>query len=194
MSTVVEADHCLYALLHDAAEAYIGDIISPVKQLAPNLKVIEKSISAAVDEAFGLVWTIGNADAIKKADLRMLITERNQLMGDPPEPWFCEDVVPYDFKLSCWEPSEAKWRFLDLFRQFTADGDGRWFLLMFGPKPGHWWMRSESDPRWNIGGRGRILVSSGLRGGSQECEDKYAELVKQCGEPPEDLEFGCMKD
>lgn len=56
---------------------------------------------------------------------------------------------------------------------------------------GIWWLRSESDPRWNAKGRGIVggLVMS------PEAKATIALLKKKLGEePPEDLEFGYLKD
>ncbi|WP_297095535.1 HD domain-containing protein [uncultured Draconibacterium sp.] len=44
----------LAALLHDAAEAYTGDIIAPLKVLWPGFKQIERRIEEVIFMAFGL--------------------------------------------------------------------------------------------------------------------------------------------
>lgn len=44
----------LQGLLHDAAEAYVGEIAAPLKKLLPELTVIETGIWAAICERFGL--------------------------------------------------------------------------------------------------------------------------------------------
>lgn len=62
---------------------------------------------------------------------------------------------------------------------------------MFGPKPGTWWLSSKSDPRWDCSGRDRVggfMCPSDARAA---IEAKKEELG--C-EPPEDLEYGYMKD
>jgi hypothetical protein len=60
----------------------------------------------------------------------------------------------------------------------------------FHPKEGSWWLRSKKDPRWNCSGRADVggLVMP------YECEKKLEELKEKYGEPPEDLEWGYMKD
>jgi len=57
-------------------------------------------------------------------------------------------------------------------------------------REGTWWLNSKKDPRWNASGRSHV-------GGfcmSVDCEKKLEELKKKLGDPPDDLEFGYMKD
>ena len=57
---------------------------------------------------------------------------------------------------------------------------------------GSWWIKSESDPRWNREGRGFI---SGILGPTEfSIEEMIKEMKKEYGEAPEDLEAGWMKD
>lgn len=52
-------------------------------------------------------------------------------------------------------------------------------------------MKSKSDPRWNGSGRddvGGFVINEK----AQEHIDKLKEKLGE--EPPEDLEYGCMKD
>lgn len=62
---------------------------------------------------------------------------------------------------------------------------------IFSPvREGSWWLRSNSDPRWNCDGRAYV-------GGfvmPPECQAKIDELKLTLGEPPKDLEWGYMKD
>ena len=44
----------MYLLLHDAAEAYISDIPTPVKKLVPNIFEIEKNLNIAIYKKFNL--------------------------------------------------------------------------------------------------------------------------------------------
>lgn len=63
--------------------------------------------------------------------------------------------------------------------------------LLFNPtSEGGWYLRSKSDPRWNADGRSFV-------GGftmPNECKRKLEEMKRELGEPPDDLEWGYMKD
>jgi len=81
------ADLIRQALLHDAAEAYLGDIIRPLKPTWQEYRVIEKNLLECIHEA---LWVPANAEdqqAIKHADNILLATEARDLMLAPPAPW-----------------------------------------------------------------------------------------------------------
>jgi len=69
----------LTALLHDAAEAYLGDMISPLKVLMPDFKRIEDIMSRAIARKFGLVYP--EPAEVKAADLAILAVEREQVIA-----------------------------------------------------------------------------------------------------------------
>ncbi|MFG1319866.1 hypothetical protein [Xanthobacter autotrophicus] len=86
----------LYGLLHDAHEAYIGDIPAPMKAaLAVHngrevLRSIVEMHDAAIHAAAGLPWPPPRAvaQAVHQADLRAFATEWRDLMpsGQTPAP------------------------------------------------------------------------------------------------------------
>jgi uncharacterized protein len=74
----------LAALLHDAPEYVIGDMISPFKAaLGVDYKAFENKLLAAIHLRFGLPAAIGNglASAIKQADRTAAYLEATQLAG-----------------------------------------------------------------------------------------------------------------
>lgn len=62
----------LSALLHDATEAYINDISSPLKTLLPDYKKIEDVYHQSIDNHYG---TNTCSKEIKAIDLKILATE-----------------------------------------------------------------------------------------------------------------------
>ncbi|MCY4471137.1 MAG: hypothetical protein OXC08_20670 [Thiotrichales bacterium] len=76
----------LYGLLHDAHEAWTGDIIRPVKNLLGDvIKDIENRLDVLIYQRAGLPYPDQGIKAlVKEADLRMLETERRDLISVKP--------------------------------------------------------------------------------------------------------------
>lgn len=87
VAALVSPQYRLQALLHDAAEAYIGDISSPLKAMLPEYQRIERRIHLAICERFGIEPELHLT--IKLGDLIMLATERRDLMPEHPDSWDC---------------------------------------------------------------------------------------------------------
>lgn len=80
----------LWALLHDAAEAYIGDLTSPLKrslkEAGQNFYAeAEQRIMKAVCERFNL--PLEEPAAVKAADMTLLYTEARDLLQDGLKDW-----------------------------------------------------------------------------------------------------------
>ncbi len=100
-SFLVPPEHAMEALLHDAAEAYVGDVSSPLKSLLPEYRMIEFRIDQAVRQRFDLPAKM--TPCVKNADLRRLATEKEQLIpmcepwdilqGIEPDPMYCMTSV-----------------------------------------------------------------------------------------------------
>lgn len=73
-------EDALWFLLHDAAEAYLADIQSPIKPQFPQLIEMENRILKAVAEAFDLSWPM--PASVLEIDMRMRPTEQTNVMGD----------------------------------------------------------------------------------------------------------------
>lgn len=78
LSHRVPEEFALWGLMHDASEAYIGDLSSPVKKDMFLFKEMERKILRVIAGCFGLKWPV--PQAIKEADLRMRATERRDVM------------------------------------------------------------------------------------------------------------------
>jgi len=73
VSHQVHPEYQLAALLHDASEAYIGDMPSPFKRSMPDYRRIEHSIMLAIESHFNLRDT--QYDLIQEADRNVLHSE-----------------------------------------------------------------------------------------------------------------------
>jgi 5'-deoxynucleotidase YfbR-like HD superfamily hydrolase len=106
--------NALWALLHDASEAYLSDIVRPIKNNLSGYKTIEIGLMGAVAERFGLASEM--PDEVKSLDNRILMDERAQLMRLTPEVWnFCGETQPLGVTIQGLSPAEAKRAFIEAF-------------------------------------------------------------------------------
>ena len=80
----------LQALLHDASEAYLCDIASPIKQHMPQYKEDEKRMEAVIADRFNLSHPWDRR--VKQADVVSLCIEARELMPSKGADWEVFDV------------------------------------------------------------------------------------------------------
>ncbi|MCR4508897.1 phosphohydrolase [Pseudomonas sp. 32.2.56] len=111
----------LAALLHDATEAYVGDMVRPLKQ-HPSMhdyREIEYGIWIAICDRFAIDYTL--PQAVHKADMIALATERRDLMPNHPEEWEClRGVEPRPEPIKALLPSEASIHYFNRLLQLMA--------------------------------------------------------------------------
>ena len=123
---------CVWGLLHDASEAYLGDVVWPLKR-QPELagyKVVEARVMRTVCQRFSLPFD--EPELVKACDLRLLATEKRDLIGsgsaskeagaarDRTGPWHSDIVKPLATRIMPWAASVAKQEFLRRFRELEA--------------------------------------------------------------------------
>jgi len=117
----------LAGLMHDAHESALGDISSPVKWALERwgggraLKKLDDCLVAA----FAARWnfTTGHPE-VREADLRALITERRDVLGDvEAKPWGImwegKEVLPYVDEIIPWSVEESEYQFLRAFEKMN---------------------------------------------------------------------------
>lgn len=77
------------ALLHDATEAYLGDMVRPLKQHMPQYRDLEARWAVAIGERFGVCLEPLHPE-IKRADIDAVRTERDRLVTPHDGRWFCD--------------------------------------------------------------------------------------------------------
>lgn len=102
-------------LLHDASEAYLGDVTRPLKKLLPDYKQIEQSIERALFAKFGIPYPL--PEIVKHADLVMLATEQRDLMAPHADEWpALAGITPLPEIINPWSPEKAEREFLNMSR------------------------------------------------------------------------------
>lgn len=106
----------LAGLLHDASEAYLGDITSPLKSLLqPQYGALEDMYHDIIDQHFQVDT---RHPLVKEADLRMLVTEARAFdLGTAGFP----DFEPYDQGIATMSPDMARDMFLTVYYSLTED-------------------------------------------------------------------------
>jgi len=113
-------EYKLWGLLHDASEAYLTDVASPVKPHLINYKLMERVIMEPISKHFGLSLDVPKE--VHKADMEALRIEAYWLMKSKGETWLINkglepmDSVP---PLKGYNPEEAKEAFLKEFNRLT---------------------------------------------------------------------------
>lgn len=116
VSEIVPKEHALVALLHDATEAYVGDMVRPLKRNLPQYKAIEYRVWIAICHRFEIDPAM--PECIKAADNRALMTERRDLLIKSDHSWSLEEQFPpIETKITPLEPLHAEAAFITRFRQ-----------------------------------------------------------------------------
>lgn len=89
VSHIVAEEHALAALMHDAAEAFLGDVSRPLKRLLPDYRRIEERVEQALFAKMGIPYPL--AKEVKIADGQMLRVEQTALMPPHADSWDCDE-------------------------------------------------------------------------------------------------------
>jgi hypothetical protein len=121
VSELVPYEHTLWGLLHDAAEAYIGDFNKPTKEHVSAYNQLEEDILAnAVAPRFHLEYPMPGT--IKEADRQMSNNEMRDLMGGTTQDERWQPNVDVYIGLDHpWRPALAKHMFLVRYVSITGD-------------------------------------------------------------------------
>lgn len=107
-------DICFQILMHDASEAYLSDVIRPIKPYLDNYAEIETNLMRVIARRFRFEWP--PSDVVKVFDNAILVDEMQQAMCKPPAPWFGDNPPrPLGVTLKFWSPTCAATEFLHEF-------------------------------------------------------------------------------
>ena len=112
----------LWLLLHDASEAYLSDMIRPLKRFMPEYREAEDRVQWAIYERYGLDPDM-EPHEVKQFDNRILMDERAQVMRHTTDQWhFGGETEPLGVTLQFWSPERAEDEFLAMFQMLATGG------------------------------------------------------------------------
>jgi hypothetical protein len=103
VASEVRLAYKLTALLHDAAEAYIGDMPSSFKKLMPDFKNYENKIMQAIADKYGIEYPLPME--VKSMDKKMLSIEWKECVIKKNSSFY-------------WNPKQAEQQFLVRFEEY----------------------------------------------------------------------------
>jgi len=133
VSRHVPEEYAVLGLLHDAAEAYLGDVITPLKRAMPVYSDTERQLLSVLMRGLwprpgGALGVSGAAcDTVKHVDTRLLWAEAQQLMANGTRDWrawangyWAAGVEPLDVRIIPWCPTVAETMFLERWEEVSA--------------------------------------------------------------------------
>lgn len=122
---ILSREDALAFMMHDASEAFFGDMPTPLKALLPEYKRLENQAQDVISEAFGITGnTIIEKSQIKEVDVRIRLDERLVLSEEPA----CQIAMKQDvalaggaerlgMKIGCWSPKQSRMLYLGFIEQ-----------------------------------------------------------------------------
>lgn len=93
VSRIVPPEDAFAGLMHDCAEAFIGDVSRPLKRMLAEYRAIEKHIEAVLFAGLGLPAKL--PASVKLADRQLLYSEQAALMPPHDDEWaVLEGIAP----------------------------------------------------------------------------------------------------
>jgi 5'-deoxynucleotidase YfbR-like HD superfamily hydrolase len=119
VSLSVPKKFALEGLFHDAAEAFLGDVSSPLKKLLPEYRALEDAAMASIARRFNLSpWKLHSLE-VHQADKRMYHAERQQIAPGKDDLWHTNLRAVRSVKPVGFSPTVAETLFLERYKELT---------------------------------------------------------------------------
>lgn len=110
-------DTQIAVLMHDAAEAFIGDCVKPLKIMLPDYAEVERRIENVIAEKYLIDFDRESA-CIREIDRAVLIAERNALFCRDKVSWVGEESVRrVALDVELWLPDQAEATFTSMAKK-----------------------------------------------------------------------------
>lgn len=107
----------LHTLLHDSSEAFLGDVVRPLKLSLSGYVELEARTMEVIYEALRLPSPTEEDHAtIKRVDNELLMTERQEFIRHKGNDWNI-DALPLDIELGSLSPTAAEYQFFTKYQE-----------------------------------------------------------------------------
>ena len=125
-SLICPPEFALDCLMHDASEAYLGDMNRPLKHFTaagPAYREIEEKVEEVIFKKFGVRFPL--PEVVKEADTQMLYAEKSQLMNVTEATKYearkwNRDETEANIRVEKWTPRRAEKMFLRRFKELIG--------------------------------------------------------------------------
>jgi len=108
-------------MLHDASEAYLMDVPSPLKHELPAYEMLELMWEKELSRHYGVSYPF--RPEIHRLDLEALATEKRDLLSNNHEDWSILDGInEWPERIHVWHPLYAKYRYLKRMKELDVIG------------------------------------------------------------------------
>lgn len=119
VSSHCRPEEALIGLLHDASEAYINDIATPIKSQSEFAfyRTMEDRLMAAIFQRYGLQWEGVLPKSVREADAMSLAIEAHRYLNNPHKHEWIQSLPTYPESITYdnFTSTEAEDRFLTRF-------------------------------------------------------------------------------
>ena len=120
VSRLVPPEMAIIGLMHDAPEAFVGDMPKPLKEELPDYQAVEDRVERAVFAAFNLPLPLPKE--VKVADRVMLATEQFQIMKNNHDWKWTRGTERADIEIACLGPDDAYAFFMERAAELGMTG------------------------------------------------------------------------
>lgn len=116
VSLACPQEWAMEALMHDACEAFLGDVSKPLKNMLPDYRKIEYKVEKAIFKKYDLEFPFDSR--VKDADNAVFVCERRDLQPKCPQGMLSKDgvhVAAAPFKIVPWNAKKSEKEFLKRF-------------------------------------------------------------------------------
>ena len=116
VSQLCDPEDAAWGLLHDASEAYLGDVARPLKAMLPDYVELEHHVQRTIGKHFGLSWPI--PESVKIADSRALLAEKRVLLSVDHDWGINAEPVVMPVNPGVWQEAKVRFerRFLEVMQ------------------------------------------------------------------------------